>query len=266
VGEARDATNLDLTGVQSELVAELAATHTPTVVVVVSGRVHTLAEVASAASALVYACPLGEEGGAALADVLFGRVDASGRLPVSFPRTVGQVPVHSGFRSGGGRSQFFRDYTDSPTTPLFPFGHGLSYASFAYGGLEVECSTTAAPVTVAVDVTNTSSREGIEVVQLYASDLVGSVARPHRQLVGFGRVPLGAGETARVTFVVDPSRLAFYDPGMRFVVEPGQFTFGLGSSWADRKAEATVELIGPVAEYRQREVVATAVSWTRTGR
>jgi beta-glucosidase len=260
VGEARDATDLGLTGTQEELVDAVIATGTPTVVVVVSGRVHTLAAIAARAAALLYAWPPGEEGGRAIADVLVGAVNPSGRLPVSLPMSVGQVPVHHDHRSGGGRSQFHGEYTDSPTKPLFAFGHGLSYTTFEYGDLEVVTTdaTTSDPIVLRIDVTNTGDRRGHEVVQLYVRDEIASVARPRQQLVGFVRVPLEPGERRQVTFEVHPSRLAFYDEAMRFVTEPGTFSFAAGASAADIRARAAVELGGEVAEYRQAAVVATA--------
>ena len=259
VGEARDATDLGLTGVQQRLVEAVVATGTPTVVVIVSGRVHALPWIADHASALVMAWLPGEEGGAGLADVLFGRVPPSGRLPVSLPRSVGQVPVHHDHRHGGGRAQFHGDYTDSPTTPLFPFGHGLGYTTVDYGDLRVEAATTADVVHVEVEVTNTGARDGVEVVQLYVTDEVASVARHRRRLVGFAKVAIPAGRRRQVGFDVHPSKLAFYDPDMRFVVEPGTFTFAVGASAGDLRARATVELTGEVAEHRQGEVVATVV-------
>lgn len=260
VGEANDAANLDLTGVQTELIAAVAATGTPLVVVVLSGRVHTLETILPYANALIQLFPPGEEGGNGLADVLTGKVSPSGRLPVSLPRSVGQVPVYAGYRAGGGRAMFFGDYVDSPTTPLFPFGHGLSYTSFAYEQLTVEADTTRDPIRVALRVRNTGPRPGDEVVQLYVQDVVASVARPERMLIGFARVPLEPGQARTVTFIVDPSRLAFYDPQMRYVVEAGAFRFALGASAADLRAEAIVELGGPTIELSQRDVVATRVT------
>jgi beta-glucosidase len=258
VGEARDATDLSLTGVQSDLITAVVATATPTVVVVLSGRVHALGpSVIEQSAALVQVWPPGEEGGHGLADVLLGRVDPSGRLPVTMPRVVGQVPVHHAPRSGGGRSQFYGDYTDSPTSPAFPFGHGLSYTTFGYGDLGCTSGSTVDPVVLTVAVSNTGDRPGVEVVQLYGRDDVASVARPVRQLLGFRRVALAPGEERDVTFTVDPSRLAFYDPSMRFVVEPGTFTFWVGSSSEDRRGEARVELTGDVASFAQRSIVAT---------
>jgi len=259
VGEGNDATNLDLTGVQQELVEAIAETGTPLVVVVLSGRVHTLASVAGRTNALLQVFPPGEEGGNGLADVLTGQVNPSGRLPVSLPRSVGQVPNHVGHRVGGDRAMFFGDYIDSPTSPLFTFGHGLSYTSFAYRDLTIQATSTAEPVGVSIEVCNSGERAGSEVVQLYCRDEVASVARPSRMLLGFARLFLPPGQARRVSFTVHPSRLAFYDPSMRFVTEPGAFTFSIGASSVDIRAKKTVTLDGQVAEYRQREIVATQV-------
>jgi beta-glucosidase len=257
VGEANDATSLDLTGVQQQLVDAIADTGVPLVVVVLSGRVHTLADIARRASALLQVFPPGEEGGSSLAEVLTGKANPSGRLPVSLPRSVGQVPNHVGLRAGGNHPMFYGDYIDTQASPLFAFGHGLSYTSFAYSELVVQATTTTEPIEVSLEVLNSGARAGDEVVQLYCRDLVASVARPERILLGFARVSLAPGQARRVTFTVHPSRLAFYDPCMRFVVEPGAFTFSVGSSSASIRAEKTVKLDGPLAEYRQREIVAT---------
>lgn len=260
VGEFNDATNLDLTGVQQELIDALADTGRPLVVVVLSGRVHTLAHIAARANALLQVFPPGEEGGNGLADVLTGKVSPSGRLPVSMPRSVGQVPNHSGYRAGGDNPLAFGDYMDSPTTPLFPFGHGLSYTTFAYSDLDVQATSTTEPIEVSVSVRNTGKHASDEVVQLYCRDLVASVARPDRILLGFARLSLAEGQERRVTFTVHPSRLAFYNPQMRFVTEPGAFTFCIGASSGDIRAEKTATLDGQAVEYSQREIVSTAVS------
>ena len=259
VGEGNDATNLDLTGVQQELVDAIADLGKPLVVVVLSGRVHTLADIARRANALLQVFPPGEEGGNALADVLTGKVNPSGRLPVSLPRSVGQIPNHVGPRAGGDRVMFFGDYTDSPTSPLFAFGHGLSYTRFAYSALSVQAKSTTEKIKVSIEVQNAGEYEGSEVVQLYYRDLVASVARPVRMLLGFARIALKPGQARRVTFSIHPSRLAFYDPCMRFIVEPGAFTFSVGASSTDIRSEETVTLAGHVSEYRQREIVDTEV-------
>lgn len=259
VGEGNDATNLALTGVQEELVEAVSGTGTPLVVVVLSGRVHTLDRVIERGNAVVQLFPPGEEGGNGLTDVLTGATNPSGRLPISLPRSVGQVPVYASPRAGGDRALLFGDYVDSPPDALLPLGHGLSYTTFAYGALDIRGSTTAEPIVAAVEIRNTGERAGDEVAQLYCRDLAASVARPVRLLVGFARVGLAPGQSRRVTFTVHPSRLAFYDPQMRFVTEPGAFLFSVGASATDVRAEQIVTLEGDVTAYRQREVVATAV-------
>ena len=154
---------------------------------------------------------------------------------------------------------FYGDYIDSPTTPLFAFGHGLSYTTFAYSDLAVQAKSTTDPVEVSIEVHNTGERAGDEVVQLYCRDLIASVARPNRMLLGFTRLTIAPGQARRITFTVHPSRLAFYDPHMHFVTEPGEFTFSIGASSTDIRAEKTVILDGQVVEYRQRAVVDTKV-------
>ncbi|HZO75464.1 MAG TPA: glycoside hydrolase family 3 N-terminal domain-containing protein [Ktedonobacteraceae bacterium] len=259
VGEGNDATDLHLTGVQQELIDMLAQSRTPLVIVVHSGRVHTLISLVEKAAALLQVFPSGEEGGNGLADILTGKINPAGRLPVSMPRSVGQIPNYMATRAGGDRAMFFGDYIDSPTTPLFSFGHGLSYTTFAYENMTVQAKSSTDPIEVSVTVRNTGECAGDEVVQLYCRDEVASVARPQRQLIGFTRLPLNAGQARRVTFAVHPSRLAFYDPEMRFVTEPGAFTFSVGASSSDIRAAQTITLEGRVAEYRQCEIIATKV-------
>jgi beta-glucosidase len=260
VGEARDASDLRLTGVQEHLVEAVAETGTPTVVVLLSGRVHSIPSVADRVPAIVQAWLPGEEGGRAIADVLLGRSEPGGRLPVSLPRTVGQVPLHHDYRAGGGRSMFWGEYSDGPTTPLFAFGHGLTYTQFDYGALEVLTQgSTSEPIVLGMPVSNVGQRRGTEVVQLYVHDEVASVARPDQQLVGFARVALDPGSSAFLTFEVHPSRLAFYDEAMHFVTEPGTFRFMAGGSSNSISSTADLHLPGPTAPYRQREIIATSV-------
>lgn len=254
VGEARDATVLDLTNEQEALVLSTAARGVPTVVVVISGRVHTLGEIADNVNALLWCAPPGEEGGNAIADVLTGRADPGGRLPVSLPRSAGQLPVHAGHRAGGDRSQFHRDYIDGPVSARWRFGHGRSYTTFRHDSVSVASGSTRDPIVVTVRVTNTGDRAGDEVVQLYGRDDIASVARPDQLLLGFARVTLDPGESRHVQLTVDPSRLAFYDQAMRFVVEPGTFTL-----WAGECPATVVTLDGDVALYEQRSIVATQV-------
>lgn len=263
VGEARDATDLGLPGVQSQLVTRIAATGTPMVVVVISGRAHTLEAESAAASALIWSILPGEEGGSAIAQVLTGEVNPSGRLPVTLPLHVGQVPIHHDMRRRGDRSEFYGSYVDRDTDALYWFGHGMSYTTFEYGGLSVEAGSTTEVIAVSVPVTNTGPRDGDEVVQLYATDEVASVARPIRELIGFARVAIPAGETRTVTFTIHPSRLAFYGLDMDLITEPGSFTFRIGSSSFDPDMqEIPVELVGDIAPYDRRSITATTVEIT----
>ncbi len=257
VGEARDATDLDLTGVQLELLDAVAETGTPVVCVIVSGRAHTLDVVEERSNAVVLAWLPGIEGGSALADVLLGAVAPSGRLPVSLPRAVGQIPVHYNHRAGGGRSQFWGDYTDSPSGPLHPFGHGLSTTTFAYSDLVVEPGSTAEPTLVHATVTNTGARAADEVVQCYVHDETASVARTERQLVGFGRIHLPVGSAARVTFRIHPSRLAFFDEDFDCVCEPGAFRVEVGGCAGSPAVVDTFDLAGDVEHHPQRRWVST---------
>ena len=257
VGESRDATDLALTGVQLELLAAVHATGTPTVAVVVSGRVHSLAEVEQHSAATLLAWLPGIEGGTAIAEVLLGLRAPSGRLPVSLPRHVGQLPVHHAQRAGGDRSQFWGDYTDSPTSPLHPFGFGLSTTTFEYSGLDIAEGTTSTPTTLSVTVTNTGGRAATETVQLYVGDLVASVALPDRRLVGFTRVDLEPGASAAVQFELHPSRLAFHDEEFLFVCEPGAFRAEVGGCAGEPALTSTFDLGGDVQAYRPRDVVAT---------
>jgi beta-glucosidase len=232
-GEFRDASDLALPGRQRDLIEAVCATGTPTVVVVVSGRVHTLDDTADA---ILYAwCP-GEQGGAAIADVLYGDAAPSGRLPISIPRTVGQVPVHHDVRAGGGRSVIYGAYVDGPAEPAYRFGAGLSYTTFEYGKLTTTAGSTDDAITVSLTVTNTGAVAATDVVRLFGRDVVATVARPEQQLVGFARVPLEPGEQRAVTFTVDPTAFAYYDEHMRLVVDPGDLEFIAG----DRRATATL--------------------------
>lgn len=260
VGEMRDSATLELTGRQLELIAAVHETGTPVVAVVMSGRVHALAEVAARVNALLWTAPPGEEGGNALADVLTGASNPSGRLPVTLPRSVGQVPLHHDLRARGDRSEIWGDYMDAQVSPLFAFGHGLSYTSFDYSDISVAGDTTNDPVVVGVSVANTGRCDGEEVVQLYVRDEVASVARPIRELIGFTRMALVKGARARVTFQVHPSRLSFHDQDIRCVIEPGEFTFFVGGSSDDTPLRATVEITGSRQHHPLRNRVPTTAS------
>ncbi|WP_211287534.1 glycoside hydrolase family 3 N-terminal domain-containing protein [Isoptericola jiangsuensis] len=229
VGEGNDTETLDLPGVQRQLVEEIVATGTPVVMVVVSGRPYAIDWALDGdrrPGAVVQAFFPGEEGGTAIAGVLTGAVNPSGRLPVSLPRSAGAQPYSYLHPALGGPS----DVTSADSTPLRPFGFGLSYTEYAYTDLAVAPTAgTDAGITVSVRVTNTGDVDGADTVQLYGRDVVGSVARPLVQLLGYRRVPLAAGESAVVTFDVPATRLAFTDRRGVRVVEPGDLEVWVGS-------------------------------------
>ncbi len=262
VGEGRDAVDLDLTGSQHDLIARVAETGVPTIVVVLSGRAHTLGRVVHHANAVLHAwCP-GEEGGHGIADVLTGAVDASGRLPVSLVKHVGQIPLHHDQRARAHEAAFHGGYVDEDVEPLFDFGHGLSYTTFELSELTVSGSSTDRPVTVGVTVTNTGDRGGVAVPQLYFSDRVASTIRPRRQLGGFVRLTLDPGASRRVSWTVDRTKLALIDPARRWTTEPGAFTFSVRMSSAADGLSETIVLEGDPIATRQRDIVATTVEVT----
>ncbi|MEV0751344.1 glycoside hydrolase family 3 N-terminal domain-containing protein [Streptosporangium sp. NPDC050280] len=243
-GEGCDAEDLRLPGAQEDLLAELAATGTPVVVVVVSGRPYALGEVSKTAAALVQAFMPGEEGGAAIAGVLSGRVQPSGKLPVQIPRGPGGQPGTYLQPPLGANSQ---GISNLDPTPLFPFGHGASYTTFAIDSLRISDAEvpTDGEFTVSVRVRNTGSRVGEEVVQLFLHDVIAQVTRPVLQLTGFTRVRLEPGASALATFTVSADRTAFTGRDLRRVVEPGDLEVFVGASASDLPCRGRVTLTGP---------------------
>jgi beta-glucosidase len=233
-----DASDLSLSGQQSDLADALFDTGKPVVVVLINGRPLAIPRIAERAAAILEAWYVGQEGGTAVAEVLFGDVNPGGKLPVSIPRSVGQLPVYYNRRPTS-----FRPYLDMTREPLWPFGHGLSYTTFALSDLAVTPASIPATgrATVRVGVTNTGSRAGDEVVQLYIHDLVSSVTRPVLELRGFERVTLAPGERKTVSFTIGPDALSLVDRDMRRVVEPGRFEILLGTSTRNLKA-ATLDV------------------------
>ena len=234
-GEGQDRCFLDLPGSQPALINAVAATGKPTVVVLIAGAPVTMREWSDSADAILDAWYPGQEGGTAIADVLFGDVNPGGKLPITFPRSVGQCPVYYNLEPSG-RGY---DYVDSTGAPLYPFGYGLSYTTFAYSNLKVSPAKAKAllgqPITVSFDVQNTGAVAGDEVPQLYIHDLVASMVRPMKELKDFTRITLAPGEKKSVTFELPPSKLAFWNAKMQHVVEPGQFDVMIGSSSSDIK-------------------------------
>jgi len=239
VGEAASKSSLDLPGRQMDLIKEIHATGKPTVVVLVNGRPLTIGWVAENVPAILEAWMGGTESGNAIADVLFGDVNPGGKLPVTWPRTVGQVPIYYNHMNTGrppdANNRYTSKYLDVPWTPQFPFGYGLSYTQFKITNLQLSAQRIRASgnLTVTVDVENVGKRPGDEVVQLYIRDLAASMTRPVKELKGFQRVTLRPGEKKHLEFVLRPEHLGFWNREMRFVVEPGEFRVMVGPSSDD---------------------------------
>jgi beta-glucosidase len=245
-GEGCDADSLDLPGVQRQLVEALLETGTPVVLVLLTGRPYALDWALERCAAVVQAFFPGQEGAAAIAGVLTGRINPSGRLPVSLPRSVGAQPYSYLHPPLGGASSV----SNLDTAPVRPFGHGLSYTTFTHSDLRLTSPQvpTDGAIVASCRVTNTGDRAGADVVQLYATDVVASVTRPVVQLLGYARVHLEPGQSAEVVLDVPTSRLAFSDRRMVRVVEPGTVGLFVGRSCADPVLTDEVELTGPVHE------------------
>ena len=234
--EAANRASIDLPGVQERLAKAVHATGKPVVVVLMNGRPLAIPWLHDNVPAIVEAWFLGTQMGPALADILFGDFNPGGKLPVTFPRTVGQIPIYYNHRSTGRppqeKEKYTSKYLDVPWTPQYPFGHGLSYTTFSYGDVQLSASRIRATdsIVVSVEVTNTGRRSGDEVVQLYLRDDVASVARPVKELRGFARISLEAGARQVVRFVLGSEDFAFHDQQLDRVVEPGSFTVFVGGS------------------------------------
>jgi beta-glucosidase len=246
-GEGHDVASLDLTGVQEELIKAVSETGTPTVVVLVKGRPLSTRWTAGHVPAIVEAWRPGERGGDAVADVLFGDFNPSGRLPITIPRHVGQLPAYYNYMPGKGYwiNQEKRSYADMPATPLYPFGYGLSYTSYEYSNLHIEPVQvrTGGTAHVSLDVKNTGSRAGVETVQLYTHRQSGPVATPVKQLRGFERVSLEPGEKKQVTLTLSPEDLQLLDRDMHWRVVPGDIDIMAGRSSKDLPLKGTLEVI-----------------------
>jgi beta-glucosidase len=248
-GESRDRASLDLPGVQGELLNSIVATGTPVVLVIVAGRPYGSARAHEQCAAVLLAWLPGQEGAEAIVDTLIGTVSPGGKLPVSYPRSSGHIPVFYGHKATGGRSHPKGDYADGSVAPLYAFGHGLSYTSFALSEpavrrAEVSWSET---LTVDVTVTNTGAREGEEVVQLYVRDPFASVTRPVLELKSFVRLELSPGDSRRITFDVPVGQLGFHGPALDYVVEPGAVDVFVGTSAAQLTPAGTVTVVADMA-------------------
>jgi beta-glucosidase len=250
-GEARCRSSLDLPSIQQALIKAVHASGVPTVVVLMNGRPLSIRWTADHVPAILEAWHLGVECGHAVADVLFGDVNPGGKLPVTFPRTVGQIPIYYNHKNTGRPPEpirFTSKYIDLPSTPLFPFGWGLSYTKFEFTNLTINPGRMArhGRIKVSVDVRNVGGREGDEVVQLYIRDLVGSMTRPVRELKGFRRIHLESGEQKTVSFMLAHEQLGFHNRQMQHVVEPGSFKLWVGPSSVEG-LEAEFEIVGDPA-------------------
>jgi beta-glucosidase len=246
VGETRDSSDLRLPGLQEELARAVFATGRPVAVVLITGRPYALTSIAEHANAILEAWLPGEEGGTAVAEILFGDANPGGKLPMTFPRSVGQIPVYYNAKPSGKMSNWYIDYVSEKVTPLYSFGHGLSYTSFEYGDLSITRRKVRSgeSVDISVKVKNAGHRSGDEVVQLYTYDEFASSPRPARELRGYCRLALEAGETRTVVFHLLVDQLAFHDADLNLVVEAGKIDVMIGSSSEDIRQCADFEIVG----------------------
>jgi beta-glucosidase len=226
-----DRASLDLVGRQDELIDAIAATGKPIIALLFNGRPLAVRNLSEKAQAIFECWYLGQETGQAVAEALFGDINPGGKLPITIPRSVGHLPAYYNYKPAARRGYLFDDIS-----PLYAFGFGLSYTTFAFGKPKLDKAAVRKneSTTVRVDVTNTGAVQGDEVVQMYIRDKVSSVTRPLKELKGFGRITLEAGQTATVTFDITPELLAFYNIDMKFAVEPGDFEIMIGNSSRDQ--------------------------------
>jgi beta-glucosidase len=257
--EGGDTANIDLPPQQVELVNAVLDAGKPTVAVVAMARPQGLAAVIDRLPAVLTCYYGGPHQGAALADALFGVTNPAGKLPVTLPRHAGQVPIHHGQHWGSGyqrtKADIHHGYLDMPSTPLFPFGHGLSYTTFEYGPLKLANDTVDVngEAQVSLTISNTGKRRGTEIVQLYAADTATGVTLPAQQLIGFARVDLEPGKSKTVRFVVPMSLLAYTGISGDVVMEPGPVEVSAGSSSSDIRSTAKFSVTGKTRAFRGEE-------------
>ena len=245
-GETRDSADLKLPGVQTDLAEAIFTVGKPAVVVLINGRPLAIPDIVKRADAILEAWIPGEEGGTAIADILFGDQNPGGKLPITFPRSVGQVPIFYNNKPAGMKSNWHIDYVSESVKPLFPFGHGLSYSHFRYSDFFIDKPQAGMDETVVISCTveNIGSIAGDEVVQLYICDEYGSIPRPVKELKGFQRISLAAGESRTIHFLLPVNMLAFYDENFDLVIEPGRILVMIGSSSEDIRMQGAFEITG----------------------
>jgi beta-glucosidase len=250
-GEAKSRSNIHLPGVQEELIKEIYATGKPLVILISGGRPLVFNWTADHVPAILYTWWLGTTAGDAIADVLFGDYNPSGKLPMSFPITEGQIPIYYNYYNTGrpatsDSERFYRSaYIDLSIYPKYPFGHGLSYTSFQYSDLQLDKKKIRSneKIEVSLKLTNTGKYAGEEVVQLYLRDKVGSVVRPVKELKDFQKVKLQPGESRTLHFTISKEKLSFYSDKLQWITEPGEFDLMIGSSSADIRLREGFEVI-----------------------
>jgi beta-glucosidase len=245
-GESSSRTNIEIPEEQKKLLEALLKTGKPVVLVLFTGRPLALKWEQENVPAILNVWFAGSEAGTAIADVLFGEVNPSGKLTTTFPKNLGQVPIYYNYKNTGrplpmgkGFQKFRSNYLDESNDPLYPFGYGLSYTTFAYS--EIKLSSTSLKgnntLTATINLTNTGNKPGKEVVQLYIRDIIGSITRPMKELKGFQKIDLKAGETKTVTFSITPNDLKFYNYDLKYDWEPGELEIMIGSNSRDVKSK-----------------------------
>src|SRR5687767_1860983 len=236
-GEAASRSEITIPESQKKLIRALAKTGKPLVLVIMSGRPLAIPEENELATSILFVWHAGTEAGNAIADVLFGNYNPSGKLSTTFPRNLGQVPIYYNHKNTGRPSaenspKFQSNYLDVPNSPLFPFGYGLSYTTFSYSDITLDKKEMRAgdKINASVTVTNTGNYDGEEVVQLYIRDVVGSITRPLKELKGFQKIFLKKGESRKVNFTITTDDLKFYNYNLQWVAEPGDFEIMIGTN------------------------------------
>ena len=250
-GEAKSRSNINIPVVQEDLLKELLATGKPVVVLINAGRPLVFNYTADNATAVLYTWWLGSEAGDAIADVLFGDYNPSAKLPITFPRSVGQIPIYySHFNTGRPATSdedrnYRSSYTDLSIYPKYAFGYGLSYTTFQYSNLQLSKKKMKSNerIEASVTITNTGKYDGEEIVQLYLRDKVGSIARPVKDLKDFRKIQLNAGESKTIKFIIDKEKLSFYNQQLKWVAEPGEFDLMIGASSDDIRLKDSFDLI-----------------------